>query len=283
MALRKDKIQALKDSLCLDNVDPATRSALNNLVDNLMDLFGDVALPELGGLPEFDTGEFDFPEDAPFDFPLGGGGTPAFDPLGGFEGGPPGGGEEFGPGGEDGGEQGQPPPTCKELEEHVTFLAKAVEEIPAAENGNPGVGEVVELQVIPADLGKSIACKEECDEKHIKDIKHWRRNLEWAKNSNRPGGAYDPEEVDKEEHDELVKNTQEVLSGLEKEYRECYKNCDKPSEDGPRETEDVFIAQNISCEKIEKGTQVVVSGLMQGDPECGEDDLYVMVEACGCD
>ena len=52
MALRKDKIQALKDSLCLDNVDPATRSALNNLVDNLMDLFGDLALPELGGLPD---------------------------------------------------------------------------------------------------------------------------------------------------------------------------------------------------------------------------------------
>ena len=89
MALRKDKIQALKDSLCLDNVDPATRSALNNLVDNLMDLFGDVALPELGGLPEFDTGEFDFPEDAPFDFPLGGGGPQGFDPLDGFGGQPP--------------------------------------------------------------------------------------------------------------------------------------------------------------------------------------------------
>ena len=290
MALRKDKIQALKDSLCLDNVDPATRSALNNLVDNLMDLFGDVALPELGELPGISTGEFGFPEDAPFDFPLGGGGPQGFDPLGGFEGGPPGGGEEFGPGGEGGGEQGQPPLTCKELEKHVTFLAKADEEIPAAKNGNPGMGIVKQLVVVPADLAERNKCKEECDERHKEDSKHAREML----NDARTNSMFDPpptfngltfegsEPVDF--RDIAGKHWVKRLSEIENEYRKCLINCDnKPDPEGPKETGLVFIAQNISCEKIEKDTQVVVSGLMQGDPECGEDDLYVMVEACGCD
>ena len=49
--------------------------------------------------------------------------------------------------------------------------------------------------------------------------------------------------------------------------------------------EDIGIAEakNISCEKIESGTQVVVSGTIIEPSGCGEDDLYVMVESCGCD
>ena len=78
----------------------------------------------------------------------------------------------------------------------------------------------------------------------------------------------------------------------EKLLKQCLAKCRK--EDNKNEVgdevvagaklEDIGIAEakNISCEKIESGTQVVVSGTIIEPSGCGEDDLYVMVEACGC-
>ena len=85
MALRKDKVaaalQAMK-GICSDPENPtALPEVMGQLANILGDVFDDIALPEL---PQIDSGEFGFPDDAPFDFPLGGGGMPQFDGLGGL-------------------------------------------------------------------------------------------------------------------------------------------------------------------------------------------------------
>ena len=287
MALRKDKIQALKDSLCLDNVDPATRSALNNLVDNLMDLFGDVALPELGGLPDISNNIDGFPEDAPFDFPLGGGGPQGFDPLDGFGGQPPaefmgspGGGGDGG-GGDGGGGGGESP--CLT----IVFPAKTKTEITAAEEGSPGVG-FVKIQ--------SLQPIEEKDLDVLDKLNVW-------KSRDRPAGLdikdIVPDESDfarcKSEclkeiigmSDKEIADSQDVLDRLQQWDREgrpeqlellkdCLKDCYSDVKFGDDEETDPIMVQNISCEKIEKDRLVIVSW-----DQC-TNDAYVIVEACGC-
>ena len=292
MALRKDKVAAALQEMkgiCSSPEDPASLpNTINQLADILGDLFDDIALPEL---PQIDSGEFSLPEDAPFDFPLGGGDMPPFDPLGGFEGRTPGGGEEFGPGGEDGGGGGGGPgrPCIDAFEKHITFLAKTEEEIPAAENGNPGIGKVKELVVVPSDPEQLEECTKKCDEDYKLDLKNARENLKDAKENS----IFDPIKVwDQDEmrfknvnmRNTAVKHWVKRLSELGGEYLDCIKECnEEPDADGPKETENQFLAQNISCEKIEKDTTVVVSGTVTSPLECGDYDLYVMVESCGCD
>lgn len=303
MALRKDKIQALKDSLCLDNVDPATRSALNNLVDNLMDLFGDVAFPELGELPGIDAGEFGFPEDAPFDFPTGGGGMPAFDPLGGFEGGPPGGGDEFGPGGE-GGEGGQGGGGCllvNSERQHHTFFAKTKTKISAAdENGNPGTGTVDLMVVEEMNAAQKKECEEKCQEKHKKDLEEALevlRNIRFATEDELPSSGWDHPDLGGSRSAAMNKQ-QKIVASIRELLAGCEAECEgEPNPEGPQETEYTdIVVQNISCEEIEADVFVVVSGEIMvdvyelpGGESCGEEliqgteNLYVVVEACGCD
>jgi hypothetical protein len=260
-------------------------NTINQLADILGNLFDDIALPEL---PQIDSGEFSLPEDAPFDFPTGGGDMPFFDPLGGLEGGFPGGGEEFGPGGEDGGGGGVDNFCIDAFEKHVTFLAKTAEEIPAAENGNPGIGKVKELVVVFADPEQLEECIKKCHENYRLDLKNAKENLKDA----RENSVFDPITVWDEDEKEFKKvNTRDTavkhwvkrLSELNGERLDCIKKCNRePDDDGPKETENQFLAQNISCDKIEKDTTVVVSGTITSPLECGDYDLYVMVEACGC-
>ena len=288
MALRKDKVaealQAMK-GICSSPNDPTSLpDALSQLADILGNVFDDIALPEL---PQIDSGEFGFPEDAPFDFPLGGGGMPGFDPLGGFEGGPPGGGEEFGPGGEGGGEQGRPPPNCEDdvTIEHVTLLAKVTEEIPAAKDGIPGVGDVEVQEIVPENQLKLTECKQKCNDDFAKDISV----IDDLIKVSEAAANFGLEDFFNDQVKDLIKQKFEK----EKELKKCLAKCRKEDNKnavgdevvaGARieNTGQVFSVKNISCEKIEKDTQVVVSGLVTTPPECGDNDLYVMVEACGC-
>ena len=275
MALRKDKIQALKDSLCLVNVDPATRSALNNLVDNLMDLFDDVALPEFGELPGIDTGEFGFPEGAPFNFPTGGGNPPFFDPLDGFGGQPPGGDGEFGPGdgGGDGGGGGGGV-DCEDVAETVIAYAESTEEIPALSDGVPGEGNVffIEIEVGGPD---TVDCVNECKKAFDEDTKEATqelRRLKRLRHENDSSAAID--------------EARKRLRVIRRERKECLDLCGKGT---PVKKEGEYTVQNISCESIEAGTGLIVGGTITREV-CGKDftgkeahDLYVLVEACGCD
>jgi hypothetical protein len=278
MALRKDKIQALKDSLCLDNVDPATRSALNNLVDNLMDLFGDVALPELGELPGIDAGEFGFPEDAPFDFPTGGGGMPAFDPLGGFEGGPPGGGEPFG-GDPGGGGEGDGPQAGQSSEQCLSiFPAKTKTEIPAAAEDTPGEGFVIPVVLTPIDPMEGwhppLLLPENEDPITVEDYNNCRNKCEEAHFGGTSRAAMERLaeltgiEIEEDEFDE------EASLGL---MVDCLKKCNEDLSFQENDESESMTVYNISCEKIEKGTTVIVSY------DTCLDVGYVLVEACGCD
>ena len=278
MALRKDKIQALKDSLCLDNVDPATRSALNNLVDNLMDLFGDVALPELGGLPDISNNIDGFPEDAPFDFPLGGGGPQGFDPLDGFGGQPPGGG--FGdPGGGGGGEGpgegggGNPgEPGCSVQ----LFVAKSVTEIGASENATPGIGYVKIQSLQPEEISEDewedvawFGLDEPPDRKTEEDFVSCKNKC--------------AEEIFGAELDEIVTPDDAEFLGITQEegalslMKDCLDKCFDEMTYQDDDSVDPIMVQNISCEKIEKDKTLIVSW-----DQC-TNDAYVIVEACGCD
>ena len=299
MALRKDKIQALKDSLCLDNVDPATRSALNNLVDNLIPLFEATALPELGDLGGINSGpgissgadtnpggEDDMLGGTP---PLGGGEEMPFDELGGFEDPPPGGGDDQGGGGGGG---GVPGPCDKATTSHVTLLGKAEEDIPASKDGAPGVGKVRGQIVEVGDIVQLTECQKECDEsfgKDIRELDEWiEKRIEILNSEDNFSAAIGVNLSD--EIDDLRKQRTEK----EKEFRKCIEKCRKEDNENNVEneivagtnvvdSEDVYEVKNISCEKIEKGTQVLISGLVTEPFNCGENDLYVIVEACGCD
>tara|TARA_R110002012_G_scaffold241811_3_gene416112 strand:- start:1521 stop:2423 length:903 start_codon:yes stop_codon:yes gene_type:complete len=300
MALRKDKVAAALQEMkgiCSSPEDPASLpNTINQLADILGDLFDDIALPEL---PQIDSGEFGLPEDAPFDFPLGGGDMPPFDPLGGFEGGPPGGGEEFGPGGEDGGGGGPVGEQCNdEGSEHVTFLAKTAEEIPAGENGNPGYGLVNELVVVGTNQKQYDKCVEDLQKQYgpgsLLDMEEAETNLHHAIHA---GELEAPDGPAFETEDEAVKHWRKRIKELKEEHNQAIADCEfEPSDDGPEETGNQLIAKNISCEKIEKDTTVVVSGrvnqrvcrdsvgnFLRSNPVAGTEDLYVMVESCGCD
>ena len=289
MALRKDKIQALKDSLCLDNVDPATRSALNNLVDNLIPLFEATALPELGDLGGIDSGaginpgdEADMLGGTP---PLGGGEEMPFDDLGGFEDAPPGGGDDQGGGGGGGGI------TCSdEGPEHVTFLATTAEEIPAAENGNPSQGLVQPQALVQADKEQYDKCVEDITKQYDEDIREAEVNLMFARDRGEVTIPFRDDDASAEHWNRRIRE-------LRDEKQQAIVECKfKLSEDGPEDDGPTLIAQNISCEKIEKDTQVIVSGrvneyvcrdalgtAVSRSPIPGTEDLYVTVEACGCD
>jgi len=318
MALRKDKVAAaLREmkGLCSSPDEPASLpNAINQLADILGDLFDDIALPEP---PQIDTGEFGLPEDAPFDFPLGGGDFPPFDPLGGWEGSPPGGGDGFGEDGGDGGEGGGGggDPCIDAFQKHVTLMGKTVGEISAAEGGIPGIGDVKIQVVVPENQLQLTDCNQKCNDDFGKDIKAIDKQITALLptigtvldgvgstvtlssaivptpllNAN-PAGTINLTGSSNDKIDELKR----LKFEQEKLFRECLAECRK--EDNKNNVGDEIVAgaavvdtgevvsvKNISCEVIEKDTQVVVSGTVWSDPECGEDDLYVIVEACGCD
>ena len=278
MALRKDKIQALKDSLCLDNVDPSTRSALNNLVDNLMDLFDDVALPEVGEFPGIDAGDFSLPEDAPFDFPTGGGEPPFFDPLDGFGGPPPGQGMG-GPGGPgDPGPENQPGRDAEGGQCSVQmFVAKVVSTVYGANERDEGITlglglvEILHHQPVENEDNEDDdddiegTDEEEEDEITVDDYMSCREECR--------------KEFWEDENDDDEFFDDDVIDGaVLEEYASCLTKCEEGKwslqpHDPPRYLE----VKNISCEKIEKDKTVLVSF-----DNC---DLYgyVIVEACGCD
>ena len=294
MALRKDQIQALKDSLCLDNVEPATRSALNNLVDNLIPLFEATALPELGDLGGINSGaginpgdEADMLGGTP---PLGEGEEMPFDPLGGFEDAPPGGGDNQGGGGGI---------TCNdEGSKHVTFLATTMEEIPAAKNGIPGQGPVEEQQISEQGGDAQIeACRRECEKQYQEDVEHLDNNIRIYEDRLREGGISD-QIIDV--YNEEIRTLRKQRRELSKPYDECLKNCEPDNDTKPEDVIHgsgyVFTAQNISCEKIEKDTQVIVSGrvneyvcrdafgtAVSSSPIPGTENVFITVESCGCD
>ncbi len=310
MALRKDQIQSLKDSLCLDNIDPSTRSALNNLVDNLIPLFEATALPELPELEGINTGQDEEPveEEEENEEPVGKGEPSFFDPLDGFEDPPPGGGET---------DQvwidGDPCADATPV--NVTFLGETTDEIPAAKDGIPGIGPVKIQEVVPENQLKLTDCRQKCVDDFGKDIKTIDEQIARIQrtigtvidgfestvrlsskiipapflNAN-PAGTIKLTGSSSDQIDELrrLKFEQEKL------LRQCLAECRKEDNKnnvgdeivaGARieDTGDVVEVKNISCEKIESGTQVVVSGTAIEPPGCGEDDLYVIVESCGCD
>ena len=292
MALRKDKIQALKDSLCLDNVDPSTRSALNNLVDNLIALFEATALPELPELEGLNTGQDELPVEEEPEVPVGEGEPLFFDPLDGFEGAPPGGGDDQG-GGDGGGI------TCSdEGPEHVTFLATTMEEIPAAKNGIPGQGPVEKQQISEQGGDAQIeSCRRECARQYQEDVEHLDNNIRIYEDRLREGGISN-QIIDV--YNEEIRTLRKQRRELSKPYDECLKNCEPDNDTKPEDVIHgsgyVFTAQNISCEKIEKDTQVIVSGkvneyvcrdalgtAVSSSPIPGTEDLYITVESCGCD
>ena len=290
MALRKDKVaaalQAMK-GICSDPENPtALPEVMGQLADILGDVFDDIALPEL---PQIDSGEFGFPDDAPFDFPLGGGDFLQFDPLGGFEGGPPGGGEPFGEDGGGGGDGGDfpAPPNCNDvaITEHVTFLGKTMGEIPAAKDGIPGVGQVEEQQITEqGSPEQTAACKRECARQYQKDIEQLDDNITMYEDRLREGGISD-QIIDS--YNEEIRTLRKQKRELDQPYAECLDNCKPEPEEGDEDaihgTGTVLSVYNISCEKIEADKQVVVSGTIVKPRECGYEDLYVMVESCGCD
>lgn len=316
MALRKDKVsaalQAMKGICSSPEDSNSLPNTINQLADILGNLFDDIALPEL---PQIDSGEFGFPDDAPFDFPTGGGDMPPFDPLGGFEGGTPGGGEEFGPGGEGPDQVWQDGDPCAGATPvNVTYLAETTEEIPAAKDGIPGIGSVKLQVAVPENQLKLTECRQKCVDNFGKDIKEIDKQIAAIQkafgtvldgvastvtlssaivptpllNAN-PTGTINLTGSSNDKIDELKR----LKFEQEKLFNQCLAKCRK--EDNKNNVgdeivagarlEDIGIAEakNISCEKIESGTQVVVSGTIIEPSGCGEDDLYVMVEACGCD
>tara|TARA_R100000655_G_scaffold25659_1_gene52510 strand:- start:1318 stop:2160 length:843 start_codon:yes stop_codon:yes gene_type:complete len=280
MALRKDQIQSLKDSLCLDNVDPATRSALNNLVDNLIPLFESTAIPDLGDLGGIDSGattgpgnEDDMLGGTP---PLGGGEEMPFDDLGGFEDAPPGGGEPIDDGGGGGVEEPESGPGCLKI-----FTAKTKTKIPAASDGTPGEGFVIPMVLAPKDPMEGwnppllppenedpitaqdyFNCREKC-RKEVDD------NISTLLSTNVFILSDDARKdlKDRGKRDEL---TMELLA-------DCWAKCNEDLSFQENENGDAFSVYNISCDEIAKDTTVIVSYnwcINQG---------YVLVEACGCD
>jgi hypothetical protein len=301
MALRKDKVAAaLREmkGLCTSADEPASLpNAINQLADILGDLFDDIAIDPF---PPIDTGEFGFPEDAPFDFPLGGGDVPPFDPGGGFEGSPPGGGDGFGEDGGDGGEGGGGGgclPAGIETQ-HLTYLARAEGEIPAAENENPGIGTANVEVVVRSDPAQVKECKDKCREDHEQDLKDANKHLKTARFGSEDdlpfaaqlGGS----------RAAAIGIMQDKVQSIKDMINKCLIDCEgTPNPEGPKEVGCPLIVQNISCEAIEDGTQIVISGTAEvyvhldaNGRDCtdfckhivpGSEDMYVMVESCGCD
>ena len=279
MALRKDKVaaalQAMK-GICSDPENPtALPEALGQLANILGDVFDDIALPEF---PQIDSGEFGFPNDEPFDFPLGGGGIRGLDPLDGLESRGPGGGGPFGGGGGEGG-GGDGPGGGQSDEQCLSiFTAKTQGEIPAASGDTPGEGFVKPMSLSPlatsedefddaAFLGADTPSPTRTTQS---DYENCRKKCE------KENFGVPIEEIIGADDADFLGITQEQAA-IEL-MTECLKKC---NEDMAFQTDDENAAPmsvyNISCEKIEKDTTVIVSY------DICQDVGYVLVEACGCD
>ena len=300
MTLRKDKVAAaLREmrGICSDPNNPASLpEVVGQLANILGNVFDDLALPEL---PQIDSGEFSLPEDAPFDFPLGGGTQRSLDVNDGALGRFPGGGQPFG-GFDDGGDPGgdSAGPVNNECVDegpvHVTFLAKTAEEIPAGENGNPGQGLVKELapRQNTEDKEQYDKCVEDVKKQYDDDIDWANANAYWA--TDEGGGEIT---IPFKNQSASYQHWKQRLIELEAEKQQAIFACNfEFSDEGPDETGGRYIARNISCEKIEKDATVVVSGTInicvarnsagvaaweRFIPDTAV--LYVIVEACGCD
>ena len=298
-----DALAAMK-GICSSPESPnALPEVINQLTDILGNVFDDLTLPDP---PQLDTGEFGFPEDAPFDFPLGGGDFPPFDPIEGFDGGFPGGGEEFGPGGEDGGGggEGEVGPCIDAFEKHITFFGNTEGEIPAAEDGVPGVG-LVEKQAVN-QVPQGFLCERDCWANFQADQVNIQNQINSRIASIREGrstrdksndipffGSDMAGDFNADELTDDIKELKKLLTRKYNDYLDCVKMCQGGAGNQAEElvsgTGEIFSVKNISCEVIEADTQVVVSGTVtvaeteQGDITCAPDDLYVMVESCGCD
>lgn len=316
MVLRKDKVASALQAMRGMCSDPTAQNALPDVMGQLTnilgDLFDDIALPALDDLPGIDTGQDDVPEEEEEEEePTGEGWPMEFDPLDGFEDPPPGGGDDQGGGGEVGGD-----PCADATPVNVTFLGETTDEIPAAKDGIPGIGPVKIQEVVPENQLKLTDCRQKCVDDFGKDIKAIDEqitalqrtigtivdgfestvsvssaiNLNTMSPDHNPTGTIKLTGSSSDKIDELrrLKFEQEKL------LRQCLAECRKEDNRnnvgdeivaGARieDTGDVVEVKNISCEKIESGTQVVVSGTAIEPPGCGEDDLYVIVESCGCD
>ena len=152
-------------------------------------------------------------------------------------------------------------------------------EITAAdEDGKPGEGIFAEEERLPGG-GGSDACRAACHDYYDDDIKELRealRNLDTT-NMTPEEAAAAQQKLDLEIQDKML------------ELAECLNNCPTGI---PQPTGAKFTVRNISCEKIEKGTKVIVGGSVCYTPippeqsPCvpwiGGEDLWVLVEACGC-
>ena len=290
MVLRKDKVASALQAMRGMCSDPTAQNALPDVMGQLAnilgDLFDDIALPALDDLPGIDTGQDEPPveEEEELEEPVGEGEPLFFDPLDGFEEPPPGGGDDQGGGGGGG-------ITCSdEGSKHVTFLAKTTEEIPAAENGNPGMGLVQPQALVQTDEEQYDKCVEDITKQYDEDIEEAEVNLQFARNHGEVTIPFKDDDASAEHWNRRVKE-------LGDEKQQAIVECEfKLSEDGPEDDGSPLIAQNISCEKIEKDTQVIVSGrvneyvcrdafgtAVSSSPIPGTENLFITVEACGCD
>jgi len=293
-----DALAAMK-GICSNPESPTDLpDALSQLTDILGNVFDDLTLPEF---PRIDSGEFGLPEDAPFDFPLGGGSVPSLDPLDGFKGGSPGGGGGGEDGGGGGGGEGEGGPcgvSSYEETRHVTFLAKAKDDIPAAKNGNPGKGDVKIMAEVTRNNEQQSKCADDCASAHKQDkeeAEELLRNVRFAVKDRDFTTSFGHLGATRGEAMDTVRTKIAMVQSL---WNQCLNGCeDDPDPEGPQETECEAKVKNISCEKIEKDTQIIVSGEAsftieldgngnpcEGDP-CpipNTEDLYVIVEACGC-
>jgi hypothetical protein len=308
MALRKDKVAAAlaeMKGICTSADEPASLpNTINQLADILGELFDDISIDPL---PPIDTGIDGLPDDDPFDFPTGGGDVPPFDPGGGFDGSPPGGGGEFGEDGGDGGEGGGGGGCLfSHIEtQHLTYLARAEGEIPAAENGNPAIGTANVEVVVESDPAQVKECKDKCREDHEQDLKDANKLLKTARFGSEDevavvGWDHTPSTEFIVGRAATVGAMQDKVQSIKDMINKCLTDCEgTPNPEGPQKAGCPLIVQNISCEAIEDGTQIVISGTAKvyvyldangdsctdfcADIVPGSEDMYVIVEACGCD
>ena len=269
MALRKDKVAAaLREmrGICSDPNNPASLpEVVGQLANILGNVFDDLALPEL---PQIDSGEFSLPEDAPFDFPLGGGTQRSLDINDGALGRFPGGGQPFGgfddggdPGGGGDGQQPELGQGCLEI-----FTAKTKTEIPASSDGSPGEGFVIQMALAPKTQDDKDVENDD-DLTTAQDIFNCRQKCK-QENGNNLELFFTPEEIE-------GMNEEERDAALLVEEADCYAECNENL--SLQESGFPLTVYNISCEKIEKDKTVIVSY------DICQDVGYVLVEACGCD
>ena len=211
-------------------------------------------------------------------------------------------GSKYGPGGEsggggEGGGGGGGGGCFDEGPKHVTFLGKTLDEIPAAKDGIPGIGPVEQQEITEQGSPEQTeACKRDCDRQYEKDINQLDDNILMYEDRLKEGGISD--QIIALYHEE-IRTLRKQRVELAQPYNECIENCNPDPEEGDEDAVHgngvVLSVYNISCEKIEADKQVVVSGevnhkvcvnprgeVVSNTPIAGTEDLFVMVEACGC-